>query len=223
MSKHLENAIEKIRGSLLVLGGLIEENLQDAVLAVKEKNRVLAREVISRDRTVDLAEVELEEDCLKVLALHQPVAIDLRIVVAALKINNDLERIGDLAVNIAERAEFLSSSDSITAPFDFDTMASKVRIMLKNALDSMIGMNSEIARSVCAADDEVDQINREMYRTVYERLRVEPQNAESLIHYLSISRHLERIADYATNISEDIIYMIEGEIVRHKPNEFLAE
>lgn len=217
MSRHFEKELNKLKERLLSLSFAVEENFSKAVLSVKNRDEKLAKEVIQKDTDIDLIEVELEEDCLKILALHQPVAIDLRMVVAALKINNDLERIGDLAVNIAERSIFLCNCKPIQAPFDFETMAKKTRSMIKQAIDSLIQMDSSTARKVCSADDEIDQINREMYQTVYEKIRQTPDHVSELIQYLSISRHLERIADYATNIAEDIIYMIEGSIVRHQP------
>jgi phosphate transport system protein len=176
--------------------------------------------VIEKDLEIDHSEVEVEEECLRILALHQPVAIDLRFIVAALKLNNDLERIGDLAVNIAERALFLSRVTPPVIPFDFNEMAQRTRDMLKQSLDALVNMDIELARRVCAEDDEVDRINREMYVHVKQAIRQHPHHLEALVHLLSVSRHLERIADHTTNIAEDVIYMIEGEIVRHKTEDF---
>jgi phosphate transport system protein len=164
--------------------------------------------------------VYLEEECLKILALHQPVAIDLRFVIAVLKINNDLERIGDLAVNIAERALFLTSQKPVDIPFDFMGMSEKTKIMLKMSLDALVNMDAKMAHDVCALDDGVDAINRRMYQQVQEGILENPEQIGSLIHCLSTSRHLERIADHATNIAEDVIYMVAGEIVRHKAEDF---
>lgn len=220
MSIHLQKDIESLKKKLLSLSSLVEQNVHRSVLSMQKLNADSAREIISADHEVDLKEVEVEEDCLKVLALHQPVAVDLRFVIATLKINNDLERIGDLAVNIAERTIFLSSHKATNALFDFDTMAEKTLLMLKDALEAMIRNDLDLARRVCIVDDEIDAMNREMYNLAYKEIRKNPEQVEALVHYLSISRHLERIADYATNIAEDIIYMIEGEIVRHKPEEY---
>jgi phosphate transport system protein len=199
---------------------VVEESVEKAVRSINIRDVNLAREVIENDHSIDLLEVEVEEECLKILALHQPVAVDLRFVVAVLKINNDLERIGDLAVNIAERSTYLSQNTPIEMPFDLGLMEEKTRLMLKKALDSLIQLNLETANEVGAADDEVDAINREMYIQVSKGVREFPDQADRLIHCLSISRHLERIADYATNIAEDVIYMIEGRIVRHQPEEY---
>jgi len=220
MTKHFQNELERLKKKLLSLSAIVEESVERAVRSISNRDVKLAREVIENDHVIDLLEVEVEEECLKILALHQPVAVDLRFVVAVLKINNDLERIGDLAVNIAERSAYLGQKAPIEMPCDFGTMEKKTRLMLEKALDSLIQMDLEIANEVGAADDEIDAINREMYIQVSKGIRKSPDQADRLIHCLSISRHLERIADYATNIAEDVIYMIEGQIVRHQPEEY---
>jgi phosphate transport system protein len=208
--------IEKLKKKILSLGAAVENKVTMAVQSIENKDSVLAEKVIAMDTEIDQAEVDLEEDCLKVLALHQPVAIDLRFIIAVLKINNDLERIGDLAVNIAERAKFLSTRTGIAIPFDLETQARKTQQMLQKSLDSLVNLNAVLAREVCRADDEVDEINREMYDLIKNAIRSHPEQLDILIPYLSISRYLERIADHATNIAEDVIYMIEGEIARHR-------
>ena len=157
---------------------------------------------------------------MKILALHQPVAVDLRFIVAVLKINNDLERIGDLAVNIAERAVFLADHPEARLSFDFTIMADKAQRMLKKSLDSLVNFSIETAQEVRNSDDEVDALNREVYIKVQQRIRENIDEMPALIHMLSVSRHLERIADLATNIAEDVIYMIAGEIVRHQAEEY---
>lgn len=220
MTKHFQNELERLKKKLLALSATVEESVERAVRSINTRDVPLAREVIENDRSIDLLEVEVEEECLKILALHQPVAVDLRFVVAVLKINNDLERIGDLAVNIAERSTYLSQKAPIEMPFDFATMEQKTRLMLEKAIDALIQMDLEVAREVGAADDEIDAINREMYNQVSKGIQDSPDQVDRLIHSLSISRHLERIADYATNIAEDVIYMIEGQIVRHQPEEY---
>jgi len=220
MSKHLENELEKLKKNLLSLSAIVEGTLEKSIRAFTDRNEALAVEVIAYDDTIDAIEVEVEEDCLKIMALHQPVAIDLRFLVAVLKINNDLERIADLSVNIAERALYLCRESSMSTPFDFEEMTAKTRSMLKRALDSLIQQNPEIAYQVCADDDEVDGINRQIYTLFYEEIRLTPHLVEALSHCLSVSRHLERIADYATNIAEVVIYMVEGNIVRHQPESY---
>jgi phosphate transport system protein len=219
MAQHLLREIEKLKKEILGLGAIVENSVQMAVRAVEDKDSALADRVIRSDVEIDHAEVDLEEDCLKILALHQPVAIDLRFIIAVLKINNDLERIGDLAVNIAERVSFLISQPSVRIPYDFQGMVEKTSWMLRSSLDSLVKLDTSIARRVCSADDEVDEINRQMYDLVKDAIRARPEYVDVLIPYLSISRYLERIADHATNIAEDIIYMVDGVIARHKPEE----
>ena len=219
MSANLQKELEDLKGSLLSLGGIVEESVARAIRALKNNDPVLAQEVIDYDQVVDSTEVELEEKCLKILALHHPVAVDLRFVIATLKINNDLERVADLSVHIAERAKYLSQGDLLKVPFDFSAMAEKTREMLKKSLDSVVKMDPSLAEEVCQSDGEVDDMNRQMYKQVYIEIQRNPEKVKELIHYLSVSRHLERIADYATNICEDVIYMAEGSIVRHQPGE----
>lgn len=217
MARHLENELDALKRKLLALSAIVEETVGRAVKALQSRDEKLGQQVVEADNEIDLIEVDLEEDCLKILALHQPVAIDLRVVIAALKINNDLERVGDLAVNIAQRAIALSQLKPVEVPFDFDTMARKTRAMLRQALDSLIDMDARSAHEVCRLDDEIDEMNRDMYGKVFARIRQNVGDLEAMILYHSAARHLERIADYATNIAEDVIYMIEGTIVRHKP------
>jgi phosphate transport system protein len=220
MSLHLNREMDKLKAKLLSLSALAEESVRNAVLALENRDEKLAQKVIDADPEIDQAEVDLEEECLKILALHQPVATDLRGIVACLKINNDLERIGDLAVNVAERAQYIATHDRVEIPLDFATMAEKAQTMVKKSLDSFVGMDARMAREVCASDDEVDAMNREAYMLVKEAIRKQPEHMDALVHLLSTSRHLERIADHATNIAEDVIYMIEGEIVRHQAEKY---
>lgn len=217
MARHLEMELDALKRKLLALSAIVEETVGRAVRALATRDERLGREILEADREIDLIEVDLEEDCLKILALHQPVAMDLRVVIAALKINNDLERIGDLAVNIAQRAVSLAELKPMDPPFDYELMARKTRAMLRQALDSLIDMNAASAYEVCKLDDEIDNMNREVYGKVFTLIRKNVDTVEAATLYLSASRHLERIADYATNIAEDVIYMIEGNIVRHRP------
>jgi len=216
MSIHLHKAIENLKKRILELSALVEESVFKAVKAVDSRDGNLAADVQQGDRRIDLMEVEVEEECLKMLALHQPVATDLRFIVAVLKINNDLERIGDLAVNIANRAAALAKiTTQPHAHIDFQNVQPKVQQMLRRSLESLVNLNEEIARQVCASDDEVDDINRSVHVQVIKALREYPEEVDRLILLLSVSRNLERIADHTTNIAEDVLYMIGGEIVRH--------
>jgi phosphate transport system protein len=220
MPLHLQREIEGLKKEILSLGAMVELSGREATLAIETGDEVLARNVIEKDVKIDQKEVEVEESCLKILALYQPVAIDLRFIIAVLKINNDLERVGDLAVNIGERAVFLASKPKVSVSLDFAGMANKAQLMLKESLDALVNMSADLAREVCASDDEIDTMNRQMYLILQDGIRQHPEQLESLIHLLSASRHLERIADHATNIAEAVIHMIEGEIVRHKTEEY---
>jgi phosphate transport system protein len=220
MPKHLQREIENLKKKLLALGAKVETSVKDATLSIEKRDAELAQKIIDDDVNIDNTEVEIEEDCLKILALHQPVAVDLRFIVAVLKINNDLERIGDLAVNIAERAVFLAGQPKVNISIDLVDMAHNAQSMLKKSIDALINHDAELAHKVCVSDDIVDQMNRQMYLKVQEAILKNPEQISILIHLLSASRHLERIADHTTNIAEDVIYMVEGQIIRHKTEEY---
>jgi phosphate transport system protein len=215
MSKRLTKEIGDLKQEILGLGTAVEDRVRLAVTSIHERDAVLAARVIEGDREIDEMEVDLEEECLKVLALHHPMAVDLRYIIALLKINNDLERVGDLAVNIAERAVVLASLPRFRMPIDFDAMASQTQDMLRKSLDALVLLEPETARRVCAEDRVVDDQNRETYRIVRREVQEDPGRLDALIHLLNVSRCLERIADHATNIAEDVIYLSQGEIVRH--------
>jgi phosphate transport system protein len=218
MSEHLMRAIDKLKSKLLQLCGAVEDRLFRAVQALRNMDAKAAREVIEGDTVIDNMEIDVEEECLKILALHQPVAIDLRFIITALKINNDLERIGDLAVNIAERCESLARhADRVEVPFDFETMAEKTRAMVRGSIDALIRMDVAVAHKVILADEDVDGLNRDMLEKAGSMLEQSPEQASDMIQFLSVSRQLERIGDHATNIAEDVIYMVQGRIVRHHP------
>ena len=220
MPVHLQREIESLKKKLLALSAMVETAVRKATVSIENRDYDLAKKIIENDIEIDHMEVDVEEDCLKILALYQPVAIDLRFIVAVLKINNDLERIGDLAVNVAERSAFLSKHPPVGLSLGLVEMADKAQDMLKHSLDALVGLNPGLARDVCAADNEVDAMNRQMYLKIQEAIRKNPEKLESLIHLLSVSRHLERIADHATNIAEDVIYMVEGQIARHHTEDY---
>jgi phosphate transport system protein len=220
MTLHMKREIDKLKQMLLSLCEVVENSLRQAVKSIKERDAKLAEKVIEMDIQIDHMEVDIEEECLKILALYQPVAIDLRFIITALKINNDLERIGDLAVNLAERSTFLAGRQKIDLAFDFDAMTEKTQAMLRKSLDALVRMDSKLAYEVCAADDEIDAMDHQMHLKVQDAIHMRPDQIECLIHLLSASRHLERVADHATNIAEDVIYMIEGRIVRHKAEDY---
>jgi phosphate transport system protein len=215
MSKHLHRELAKIKKQTLSLGALVEERARTAVLAVETRDADLAQKVIDSDWEVDEMEIEIEEECLKVLALYQPVAVDLRFLVATIKINNDLERIGDEAVNIAERLVVMAKRPPMTFLFDYTPMAEKVQAMLKMSLDALVHLDVQLAFNVITMDDEVDAIQVQAYDRIKEALKEFPDRVGYLINLLLVSRHLERLADHSTNIAEEVVYLIEGNIVRH--------
>ena len=220
MAIHLERDLERLKQQLLAVGAMVESATAKAIASLIERRPSLAEEVLHGDHEVDQREVELEEECLKVLALHQPVATDLRFIVSVLKANNDLERIGDLAVNVAERAIYIATHEPLHVRLDFETMGTLVRQMLKECLDSVIRRDLDLAHKVRAMDDEVDRINRKMFVALQEAMLADCTTAPRAIHLLSASRHLERIADHATNVAEDVIFMVEGKVVRHQEELF---
>lgn len=216
MPVRLQKELQKLKKRILSLGTMVEERVRMAIRAVETRDEKLAKRIIEMDREIDENEVEVEEECLKILALHQPVAVDLRFISAVIKINNDLERIGDQAVNIAERVVSIARRPQVTVPFDYKLMAEKTETMLKESLDALVNLDADLAHKVCLKDDEVDDINREIYDKVKEAIRSHPDRVGYMINLLLVSRHLERIADLTTNIAEEVIYLIEGEISRHR-------
>ncbi len=220
MSKHLQKDMDSLKEKIVNMGGVVEDRVYQATLAVIRRDGKMAQAVIKGDSEVDRMEVEIEEDCLKILALYQPVAIDLRFIIAILKINNDLERIGDLAVNIAERGAFLATQKGVSVPFDLEKMAVKVESMLTRSIDALVNMDVKAALRVRAEDDKIDAMNREMYAVMKEEIPKHPEHINCLLHTISAVRHLERIADHATNIAEDVVYLVDARIIRHKPEIF---
>jgi phosphate transport system protein len=217
MTSHWQREIDKLKKQIFQLSDLVKQNLEDAVFALEKRDLELARRVHDSDDLVDQRELEIEENCLKILALYQPVAIDLRFIVAVLKINSDLERIGDEAVNIAARAIYINSQLPVQSNIDFSGITEGVKRMLTQSLDALVNLDAKIAYQVRSSDDEVDEAVHRAFVDIKEKIRRNPENVDVLIDYARICRYLERVADHATNIAEDVIYMVEGEIVRHKP------
>ena len=213
--KHFSRELEKIKKQILSLGAMVEERVRMALQAVETNDGDLAQKIIKTDFEVDEMEVEIEEECLKVLALHQPVAIDLRFLIAVIKINNDLERIGDQTVNIAERVEVTSKRELQDFFYDYTRMGEIAQKMLKMSLDALVKMDYDQAFEVVQMDDSVDDIKSDAYDKIKRAMGEHPDKIGYLINLLLVSRHLERLADHATNIAEEVIYLIEGEIIRH--------
>jgi phosphate transport system protein len=218
----LQRKVEKLKTNLISLATKVEESVELAVRSIRTKDAALATRVIDGDREIDIREIDLEEACLEILALHQPVAVDLRFIAGVLKINSQLERIGDLAVNIAETAVLLASERPLVIPAEYFDMAHNVQVMLKKALDAFVNMSADSAGQVLAADDEVDVQKHRLHSDLEDRLQKELDRHRALIHLFLVSRHLERIADHSTNIAEDVIYMVTGQIVRHQSPATLA-
>ena len=215
MNKHLLSEIDRLKLEIISLAATVEQAIRHAVRALFERDRVLAENVIERDRKIDQIEVEIEEDCLKTLALYQPVASDLRFMIAVLKVNNELERIGDIAKNIAERALDLQEFEPVAIPPALEEMSRKAEAMVRASLDALISLDVNLARRVRADDNEVDTLNRQMFSDIQRMMHETPDRIEVLMEILSVSRYLERVADLATNIAEDVIYLVEGTIARH--------
>jgi phosphate transport system protein len=215
MPIRLHRELEKLKKRILSLGAMVEERVRMAIKALELRDTNLAEQIIKTDYEIDELEVEVEEECLKILALHQPVAVDLRFLIAVIKINNDLERIADEAVNIAQRVTVLAKRERLDVSFNYFLMAERSESMLKKSLDALVNMDEDLALRVCTLDDEVDNMLNEAYDTVKHAIGEHPARLGYLINLLLCSRHLERIADHATNIAEEVVYMIEGEIVRH--------
>jgi phosphate transport system protein len=215
MSKHFLRELENIKKRILTLGAMVEDMVHDSVLAVDRVDAELADRIIKRDCEIDEAEVDIEEECLKVLALHQPVAVDLRFIIAVIKINNDLERIGDQAVNIAQRVQVIAKRPKPPFWFDYSEMGEKSQRMLRMSLDALVNLDVDLAYRVITMDDEVDQIKKDAYDKIKQAIKDLPERVGYYINLLLISRHLERLADHATNIAEEVVYLVEGGILRH--------
>jgi phosphate transport system protein len=217
MSLHLQRDLDHLKKQILQLGNMVESAINNAILALTERRTELAETVFREEKLINQKEVAIEEDCLKILALHQTVAVDLRFIVVVLKVNNDLERMGDFAKNVAERAVYLSSKNPLPFPPAFtETMPKRIRTMVHDGLDALVKLDVELARKVIEMDNDVDEVNRQMYSEVQAQMEQDSSTIKRSIELLSSSRYLERIADLATNIAEDVIFMVEGEVIRHQ-------
>ncbi len=216
MVAYFQKELNRMNSMILSLGAMVEDRFRMAIRAIDYQDLATAKKIIASDYEIDDMEVEVEEECLKILALYQPVAVDLRFLVAVIKINNDLERIADQAVNIALRVEQLSQQEAPAFSFDYLPMAEKAGKMLKDSLDSFVNLDGDLARNVLRTDDEVDACAADVFGLLREAMQNNSDQINYLMNLFLISRHLERVADHATNIAEEVIYMIEGEIVRHE-------
>jgi phosphate transport system protein len=215
MAKHLHRELEKIKKRVLSLGAQVEERVRMVIKAIESRDAAVAEKIIKMDYEIDEIEVEVEEECLKILALHQPVAVDLRFLTAVIKINNDLERIGDEAGNIAQCVHYMARREKVDVPFEYSVMGEQVETMLKMSLDALVNLDLDLAFRVLTMDDVVDDKYGVIYDQVKDLILENPNNVGYMINLFLVARHLERIGDHATNIAEEVIYLIEGEIVRH--------
>lgn len=216
MTIHMQRDMLNLRKSLLELGALAEEAIRRSVEALVNRDEELAQQVRRNDEVIDAREIEVEESCLKILALNQPVAHDLRFLVTALKMNGDLEIIGDLACNVAKRAAWLARHSETPWPVDIETLAEKVCWMMKESLDALVEEDAHRARKVVFADEEINALKKEAVDKFRELIGSQAGDVMTLLKMMDVPRHLERIADRATDIAQDVVYMVEGEIIRHK-------
>lgn len=221
MTKHLERELDLLRSDLVEQFGVVEQMIQLAVRSLVDRRTDLADRVIESDAGVDQTDIRVEEECLKLLALHQPVATDMRWLITVVKVNGELERMADLACNIAERAKALDLFPLFPVPEELTEMVTISTRMVRTALDAFVEGDAKKAGDVIRTDDLVDHLNRVVIEQLHQMMKDDPERIEPAVHCFSASRHLERIADLAENISEDVIYLVEGDIVRHKHGLFL--
>ena len=217
MSIHLNRDLESVQRRVLSLASAVEQIVDKSIRALFERDALLARALMESDTPIDMEENVVEEECLKIFALHQPVAIDLRRVAAIVKINSDLERMADLAVNIAERALALAQGPEVPVPATFRQMTDLANTMVRDSLDAFVELDVVLAKRVCWLDDEVDRYNRAIIDDVSDFMKQAPSNVDPGLLLISAARQLERVADHATNIAEDVVYLVEGKIIRHHP------
>lgn len=223
MPRHYELELDQLRTLLIRMGSLVEEQIDYAVRALTDGDQRLAQLVMERDKKVDEYDIAVDERCMSIFALNQPVAVDLRLLMAALKINNELERIGDIAVNLAERVGPLALYPEFVKGTSLATMAFAARDMMKSAIDSFVNNDPSLAKKVLELDDFIDQLDRETFERMTKTMREASDLVEPACHILILSRHIERLADHATNIAEDVIFLVNARIIKHHAGESAAE
>ncbi|REJ89751.1 MAG: phosphate transport system regulatory protein PhoU [Planctomycetota bacterium] len=215
MSVHLQADLQTLHRDLLSMSASVEDMIHRAVALLSEPDLHQARELAAQDTQIDRWDVAIEENCLKILALHQPVAIDLRRLTTVLKIIGELERVADLAVNIAERACGLLDEAQVTVPDELKDMAQRAVDMLHRSIDAYVALDGDMARRVVAEDDEIDRANEMLINDLINRMHQQHDRIDAFLHLFSAVRHVERVGDHATNIAEDVVYLVEGQIIRH--------
>jgi phosphate transport system protein len=219
MRRHFEEQLDQLRTNLIKMGSLVDEQIDFSIKALDEGNAELARIVIERDAKVDEFDILIDDQCERIFAVTQPVAVDLRLLMSALKMNNELERIGDIAKNIAERVSSLREHSNLVHRTKIFDMADAARQMVKAAIDSFVNNDPVLARQVCVNDDTVDALDREIFQSLVLEMKNTPENIEPAAHIMILSRHIERLADHATNIAEDVIFLTDAKIIKHHANE----
>jgi phosphate transport system protein len=214
-TRHFEDALEALKERLLAMGGLAEERVRSAVVGLSERDPHLVEQVLSGDEPINDLHIEVDDRCFKLLALHQPMAADLRAIVAAVKINTDLERVGDLAVNIAEAAKRYLHHPPVKPLIDIPRMGTIAQTMLRDSLDAFVRRDTALAERVLAEDDVLDALKTQIFRELLTFMLSDPTTIEAALDLILVSRHLERIGDHATNIAEDVIFLVSAKDVRH--------
>jgi phosphate transport system protein len=215
MERRLDQDLDRVRQALLKMGGMVEGMVAKATQALLDRNNQLCAEVIEGDNQVDQMEIEIDEACHLILGTKQPTAVDLRFLVAVMKINSDLERIGDSAVNIAQSVEQLNEQPTLKPYIDLPHLSQLVQDMVRKSLDAFVRRDTELATEVCQSDDAVDGLYKQIFRELLTYMIEDPKTVSRALHLLLVSRNMERIADHATNIAEDVIYYVEGRDIRH--------
>ena len=215
MERRFDEELNTLKEELLRMASLTEESIVLAVKSLKDRKEELAREVLKKEENINLLDIEIDELCMKLLALRQPMATDLRFITSAMKIASDLERIGDQSVNIAERSLELINFPLLKPLIDIPRMANLAQNMVKDVINAFINRDDKLARSVCQRDDEVDSLNDQIFRELLTYMMQDPSTIRRAVDLILVGRHLERIADHATNIAQEVIHLIEGEIIRH--------
>jgi phosphate transport system protein len=223
MERHLDEELKALNEKLLHLARLAEESVAMAVKSLKERNEAFAQDVFKREESIHLLEIEIDELCMKLLALRQPVAGDLRFITSAMKIASELERVADLAVNIAEVSLELLKQPALKPLIDIPRMASLAQSMVRDSLNAFVNRDEKLARSVCERDDEVDSLNDQVFRELLTYMMNDQSTINRSVGLILIGRHLERIADHATNIGEDVIYLVLGKTIKHHIEEIRRE
>ena len=215
MQRHFDEELKQLKEKLLRMSSLVEEAISSSIKALVDRDPQLAEKVKKSDDTINMLEIEIDDLSLRLLALHQPQASDLRFITSAMKINNDLERMGDLAVNIAQVVKYLMKAPALKPISDISKMAKAAQRMLKDSLNSFVNNDSQLAKDVCKRDDEVDNLNHEIFMELLTYMLEDQKTIEQAVDLILVARHLERIADHSTNICEDVIYIIEGKTIKH--------